>query len=352
MRASDRPALKSTRLLDQLRERIRYSHYSLRTEKAYVYWVRRFVRFSGLRHSRELAGPDVERFLTHLATQEKVAPSTHRQALAAILFLYRQVLDLELPWMESIGRPRAHKHVPVVLSREEVARLLAATDEEFRLIASILYGARLRIGECLGLRVKDVDFDRRVLIVRGAKGGKDRVVMLPAPIRESLQAQLRQARALWAQDRAHAVPGVETPPGLARKHRRADESWAWFWVFPSPTLSVDPRTGLRRRSHRYEQTVSRALTRACTVAGIGKRVTAHTLRHSFATHLLESGVDIRRVQSLLGHNDVGTTMIYTHVLGSAAAGTQSPLERLPEPGQGPAGIEERCEAYGKPAAAP
>lgn len=332
MRPAARPVLTSVRLLDRVRERIRYNHYSLRTEKAYVYWVRRFVRFSGLRHPRELSGPDVERFLSHLASEEKVAPATHRQALAAILFLYRQVMEVELPWMAAIGRPRAHKHVPVVLSREEVARLLARVDEEFHLVAALLYGAGLRLGECLGLRVKDVDFDRRVLIVRGGKGSKDRVVMLPAPARGALQAQLRQSRALWAQDRAHGAPGVEVPPALGRRHRRADESWAWFWVFPASGLSVDTRTGLRRRTHRYEQTVGRALVRAAAAAGLDKRVTAHTLRHSFATHLLESGVDIRRVQSLLGHNDVSTTMIYTHVLGCAAAGTQSPLERLPVPG--------------------
>ena len=289
MTSASKPPLKATRLLDQLRERIRYSHYSLRTEKAYVYWARRFIRFHELKHPRSLGGADVERFLTHLATVQKVAPATHRQALAAILYLYRQVLDMELPWMEAIGRPRPRVHVPVVLSREEVARLLAAVDPEFHVIASVLYGAGLRLGECLALRVKDLDFDRRVIVIHDGKGSKDRVVMLPAPLREALQGTLRDARSIWARDRAEGAPGVELPHALAHKYPRAGESWSWFWVFPAPSLSVDPRFGIRRRFHRYDQSVSRALARATGSAGLTKRVTAHTLRHSFATHLLEAG---------------------------------------------------------------
>jgi integron integrase len=341
-----KPPLKATRLLDQLRERIRYSHYSLRTEKAYVYWARRFIRFHELKHPKTLGGPDVERFLTHLATVQKVAPATHRQALAAILYLYRQVLDVELPWMEEIGRPRPRAHVPVVLSRVEVTRLLAAIEPEFHVIASILYGAGLRLGECLALRVKDLDFDRGVIVIHDGKGSKGRVVMLPVPLRDALQATLREARSIWATDRAEGAPGVELPHALAHKYPRAGESWSWFWVFPSPSLSIDPRTGIRRRFHRYDQTVSRALARATRSAGIAKRITAHTLRHSFATHLLESGVDIRRVQELLGHSDVSTTMIYTHVLNSSAAGTASPLERLPDlPALHPRGVREPSGVY-------
>ncbi len=344
---TSKPPLKAKRLLDQLRERIRYSHYSLRTEKAYVYWARRFIRFHELRHPRTLGGPDVERFLTHLATVQKVAPATHRQALAAILYLYRQVLDLELPWMESIGRPRPRVHVPVVLSREEVARLLAAIEPEFYVIASVLYGAGLRLGECLSLRVKDLDFDRAVILIHDGKGSKDRVVMLPAPLRDALQSTLREARSVWARDRAVGTPGVQLPHSLAHKYPRAGESWSWFWVFPSPSLSIDPRTGIRRRYHRYDQTVSRALARATRSAGIAKRITAHTLRHSFATHLLDAGVDIRRVQELLGHSDVSTTMIYTHVLSSSAAGAASPLERLPELAAiRPRSVREPSEVYG------
>jgi integron integrase len=319
---------KSTRLLDQLRERVRYMHYSLSTEKAYVFWVRRFIRFSGLKHPRTLGAPDVERFLSHLATEGRVAASTHKQALSAILFLYREVLSIELPWMQEIGRPRTPVRIPVVLSRDEVGRLLANMPMGFWLIAALLYGAGLRLNECLRLRVKDVDFDRRVLVVREAKGMKDRVVMLPAPAEIALREQVDRARALWAQDRTARVPGVELPHALVRKHPRAGESLAWHWVFPSPTLAVDPRTKLRRRHHQYEQTVGRAISSAARLARITKKVTAHTLRHSFATHLLDSGVDIRRVQELLGHSDVSTTMIYTHILSSSAAGLASPLESI------------------------
>jgi integron integrase len=336
----DRP-LRATRLLDQLRERIRYDHYSLRTEQAYVYWVRRFVRFSDLRHPRELGGPDVQRFLTHLATAEKVASSTHRQALAALLYLYRRVFGVELPWMAEIGRPRATAHVPVVLSRDEVARLLASIRQEHHLVASLLYGAGLRLQECLALRVKDIDFDRSVIAIYAGKGGKDRLVMLPAPLHVRLRTHLANVRILWAEDRARAMAGVEVPHALARKFPRVAESWAWFWVFPAGSLSVDPRSGTLRRPHQHPHALGRALARATREASITKRVTAHTLRHSFATHLLESGVDIRRIQELLGHSDLSTTMVYTHVLSSSAAGTQSPLESLPgTPSSAPWAVRE------------
>jgi len=326
---SDRP-LRSTRLLDRLRERIRYDHYSARTEQAYVFWVRRFIRFHGLRHPQELAGPEVERFLSHLANIEHVAPPTHRQALAALLYLYRRIIDVELPWMNEIGRPRVQPNVPVVLSREEVARLLGAIDPEYRLIASILYGAGLRLLECLTLRVKDLDFDRAVIVVRRAKGGKDRVVMFPPSVREPLREQLAKARRLWAEDRACGVAGVALPDAIGRKYPRAAESWAWYWVFPAKRTVFDPAAGIPQRFHLYAQSVGRAITRARKRAGLSKPVTAHTLRHSFATHLLESGMDIRRIQELLGHSDVSTTMIYTHVISSHVASGQSPLEFLPE----------------------
>ena len=339
-----RPPLQSSRLLDQLRERIRYCHYSLRTEQAYVFWVRRFIRFHRLRHPREMEAPEVEAFLIHLATDRNVAPSTHKQALAALLFLYRQVLDVDLPWLQGIGRPKSPVRIPVVLSREEVARLLPNIDVSCSTIAGLLYGAGLRLMECLRLRVKDVDFDRRVIVVREGKGRKDRVVMLPEPLRAALQAQIAHSRAIWMEDRAHQVPGVWLPDALSRKFPRAAESWAWHWVFPSPTLSIDPRTKTRRRHHQYEQTVGRAIARAVTCARIPKKVTAHTLRHSFATHLLDSGVDIRRVQELLGHSDVSTTMIYTHVLSSSAAGTPSPLESLP-PTEGRYQVKEPIFQY-------
>lgn len=324
-----KPPLMATRLLDQVRERIRYLHYSLRTEDAYVYWIRRFIKFHKLRHPREMGAKEVEAFLIFLATENRVAASTHKQALAGILFLYRQVLDIDLPWMQEIGRPATRIRIPVVLSRIEIARLLDAMDEHHGLIAKVLYGMGLRLMECLRLRVKDIDFDRKVVIVREGKGNKDRVVMLPATLVDPLRKQLAVSRALWAQDRAAGRAGVWLPDALARKYPRAPESWAWQWVFPSPTLSVDPRSGIERRHHRYEQTIGRAIAQAVGRAQIEKKVTAHTLRHSFATHLLDSGVDIRRIQELLGHSDVSTTMIYTHVLSSSAAGTISPLESLP-----------------------
>ena len=326
--AHDRP-LKATRLLDQLRERVRYDHYSVRTEQAYVHWVRRFVRFHGLRHPRQLAGPEVEQFLGHLANDCRVSSSTHRQALAALLYLYRRVLGTELPWMSAISRPRPGMRVPVVLSPGETARLLAAVEREHQLVASLLYGAGLRLRECLSLRVKDIDFERDIIVVRGGKGGKDRAVMLPQSLREALRSQLQDAHILWAEDRARCRSGVDVADALARKYPRAGEAWAWFWVFPAATVAVDHRSGAQRRHHRFPQTLARALARAARRAALTKHVTPHTLRHSFATHLLESGVDIRRIQELLGHTDLGTTMIYTHVLSSSAAGTRSPLESLP-----------------------
>jgi integron integrase len=329
--STSRPA---PRLLEQMRERIRYKHYSLRTEKAYLFWARRFIRFNALRHPRTMGAPEVERYLTHLATIVKVSPSTHKQALAAILFLYREVLSIDLPWMGEIGRPRTSQHVPVVLSREEVAALLACLPPEHGLLCSLLYGSGLRLQEGLTLRVKDVDFPRRLIYVRDGKGAKDRVVMLPAPLDSALRSQVQLSRGLWAQDRAAGVPGVDVPFALARKLDRAAESLSWHWLFPAAGLSFDPRSRLMRRHYQYPQTVARALRWAAARAGITKRVTAHTLRHSFATHLLDSGVDIRRVQELLGHSDVSTTMIYTHVLSSSAAGLRSPMELLPPPGAG------------------
>lgn len=319
------------RLLDQLRERIRYCHYSLRTEQSYVYWVRWFVRQRGMRHPREMGAADVEAFLRHLVSERGISASTHKQALCAILFLYREVLGVDLPWMQDLARPKARVRIPVVLSRDEVACLLAHVDPEFVLFAQLLYGCGLRLIECLRLRIKDVDFDRGVIIVREGKGGKDRVVMLPASLRDALQSQVARAREVWARDRAAQRPGVALPDALAAKYPRAGLMWSWFWLWPSREESTDPRSGMRRRHHQHEDRAGRAIPRAAVASGLPKRVTAHTLRHSFATHLLESGVDIRRVQELLGHSDVSTTMIYTHVLKTSAAGLPSPLDSLPLP---------------------
>jgi integron integrase len=255
-------------------------------------------------------------------------PRTARRSLPFSFSTVKSWISIS-PGYRKSAAPKSPVRIPVVLSREEVARLLANIDDSCSTIAALLYGAGLRLMECLRLRVKDIDFERRVIIVREGKGRKDRVVMLPEPARAALQTQIGYSRAIWMQDRAHQVPGVCLPDALARKYPRAAASWAWHWVFPSSTLSVDPRSKIRRRHHQYEQTVGRAIARAVIRAKIAKKVTAHTLRHSFATHLLDAGVDIRRVQELLGHSDVSTTMIYTHVLSSSAAGTRSPLESLP-----------------------
>jgi len=322
------PPLQATRLLDQLRERIRYRHYSIRTEQAYVYWVRYFVRWHGVRHPAEMGGPEVESFLSYLAADRAVSSSTHRQALSALLFLYKDVLQVELPWMGEIGRPQERRRIPVVLSTDEVSRLLTCMDGEIALLCRLLYGTGMRLMEGIRLRVKDVDFDRRAIVVREGKGNKDRVVMLPDTLIGPMQAQLARSRALWAADRAAQRPGVWLPDALARKYPRAGTSWSWHWFFPAPTLSVDPRTGTERRHHLYEQRAQRGLKQAVERAGIAKPVSVHTLRHSFATHLLQSGSDIRTVQELLGHSDVSTTMVYTHVLNRGGHGAISPLDRL------------------------
>ena len=316
------------RLLDVLRQRIRYLHYSLRTEEAYVYWVRQFVRWSGGRHPRESGVVEVQGFLTMLANERKVSVSTHRQALSALVFLYKQLLGVDLPWLDEIGRPVAPRRIPVVLGRDEVAAVLGRMDGVTGLLARLLYGTGLRLLEGLRLRVKDVEFGRRVIIVREGKGGKDRVVMLPASLVEPLRQQLRDAYAVWQADRRAGLPGVQLPDALALKYPRAGESWGWFWVFASPVLSVDPRSGIQRRHHLHEKRLQRDVREAVRGARIVRPVTVHTLRHSFATHLLQSGTDIRTVQELLGHSDVSTTMIYTHVLKIAAGNTASPLDAL------------------------
>ena len=324
--AADPPP--SPRLLDTLRQQIRYMHYSLRTEEAYVHWVRAFIRFHGLRHPSELAGDAVESFLTWLAAERQVAPSTHHQALSALLFLYQKVLRQTLPWMDEIGRPKHQQRLPVVLTHDEVVRLLAALEGENRLFAELLYGTGMRLMEGLRLRVKDVDFERRAIVVREGKGAKDRVVMLPAALETPLRAQFARAHALWAADRAAGLAGVHLPHALARKYPRAPCAWAWFWVFPQAEPSWDPRGECRRRHHVHDQAFQRALRRALPAAQIAKPATPHTLRHSFATHLLQSGYDIRTVQELLGHADVSTTMIYTHVLRLGGGAVRSPLDGL------------------------
>jgi integron integrase len=326
------PPLQSLRLLDQVRERIRYLHYSLSTEKTYLYWIRFFVRWHGrngtMTHPRDMGAKQVEAFLTMLATERKVSASTHNQALSALMFLYREVLEEDLPWLTDINRPTQVRRIPSVLTKDEVAGLLAAMDGVTALLARLLYGTGMRLMEGMRLRVKDVDFDRHVIIVREAKGNKDRVVMLPRSLAPALRQQMMAARALWQADRQAQRAGVQVPDALEVKYPRLGQTWGWCWLFPSPTLSVDPRSGIERRHHLFEERLQRALKLAVPLAGIVKPVSVHTLRHSFATHLLQSGTDIRTVQELLGHSDVSTTMIYTHVLKVAAGGTASPLDAL------------------------
>ena len=322
------PPLQAPRIVDQLRERIRYLHYSLRTEEAYVYWVKGYIRFHQLRHPADMGKAEIEAYLIWLVAQRNVSSSTHRQALSALLFLYGRVLGVELPWLETIGRPREVKRLPVTLSPDEVGRILQHMDGEFLLLAKLLYGTGLRILEAMRLRVKDLDFTRNTIIVREAKGNKDRAVMMPAKLVESLQSQLQRSNALWAKDRAAARPGVYMPDALDRKYPRAGQSWAWHWVFPQSSIATDPRTGIERRHHVHETTFQRAFKRAVEAAQIHKPATPHTLRHSFATQVLQSGYDIRTVQELLGHADVKTTMIYTHVLKVGGGGVISPLDRM------------------------
>ena len=339
------PPLQSSRLLDQLRERIRYMHYSLSTEQVYVYWVRFFVRWSGrdgaMRHPRDIGAQEVEAFLTMLAAERKVSASTHNQALSALLFLYREVLNIDLPWLNDINRPAHKRRIPSVLTKDEVAGVLAQIEGPAALVTRLLYGTGMRLMEGMRLRIKDVDFARHVVIVRDAKGGKDRVVMLPRTLAPALRSQMLAARSQWEADRQAQRRGVEVPHALDSKYPLVGSTWAWFWMFPSPTLSVDPRTGIERRHHLYEDRVQRALKKAVARAGICKPVSVHTLRHSFATHLLQAGTDIRTVQELLGHSDVSTTMIYTHVLKVAAGGTASPLDAIMAPaGTGDAGVAD------------
>jgi integron integrase len=324
----ERGAPKAPRLLDQVREAVRRRNYSYRTELVYVEWIKRFIHFSGKRHPSSMGAQEVTAFLNHLAGERNVAASTQNQALSAILFLYRHVLEQPLPWLDGMERAKRPVRVPTVLTREEVRRLLGAMRGTRWLMASLLYGAGLRLTECLRLRVKDVDFGYGQIVVRDGKGAKDRITMLPASVVEPLRRQLLVAKALHEADVAAGCGDVELPHALARKNPRAPYQWAWKWVFPSGRLSEDPRSGVRRRHHVYENYLTRGVKEAVRAAGIEKHVSCHTLRHSFATHLLEGGYDIRTVQELLGHSDVSTTMIYTHVLNKGGRGVASPLDRM------------------------
>jgi len=317
------------RLVGRLRDRIRYRRYSLRTEQAYVDWVRRFVRFHGRRSTDELTANEVEQFLTHLAVDLNVAISTQNQAQSALLFLYREVLAKDMRWLDGVVRAKSPRRLPVVLTVDEVQGLLCAMQGTHRLLAELLYGTGLRIMEALRLRVKDVDFGRAEILVRDGKGAKDRVTMLPRRLFAPLRRQIARAKEIHANDLAQGFGAVWLPSALARKYPTAPREWAWQYVFSAERRAGDPRSGEVRRHHISEQSFQRAMREALRRSGIVKPATPHTLRHSFATHLLEAGYDIRTVQELLGHSDVSTTMIYTHVLNRGGRGVASPLDRLP-----------------------
>jgi integron integrase len=316
------------RLLPLVRRTLRSEHYSPRTEEAYVGWIVRFLRCAGLRHPRDLGAADVERFLNHLANEGRVAAATQNQALAALLYLYKKVLHVDLPWLDNLVRAPRRPRLPVVLSKGEVAAVLAQLHGTPRLIAGLLYGAGLRLLECLHLRVKDVDFDRQTVTVRNGKGDRDRQTVLPAPLHHALLRHRAAIDHQHRQDLLRDAGWVELPHALHDKLPSAGRQWAWQWFFPATRTYFHPPTGQRRRHHFHETAVQKAVHDAVLRARISKRATCHAFRHSFATHLLQDGTDLRTIQKLLGHADVRTTMIYTHVLDRGPYGVRSPLESI------------------------
>jgi integron integrase len=316
------------KLLDQVRDRIRIKHYSIRTETQYVQWIKRFILFHGKRHPQEMSSAEVEAFLTHLAVGGQVSASTQNQALSALLFLYKEVLAIDLPWLGNVVRAKQPKRLPVVLTRSEVRDVLVRMNGVYGLMANMLYGTGMRLMECVRLRIKDVDFERGEILIREGKGGKDRVTMLPASVVSGLRTHLELRRILFEDDKRIGKANVFLPDALANKYPNAATEWCWQYIFPAGSYSVDPRSGMERRHHIDEKLLQRAMKKAVQASGIVKPATPHTLRHSFATHLLEAGYDIRTVQELLGHSDVSTTMIYTHVLNKGGRGVLSPLDQL------------------------
>jgi integron integrase len=314
-------------LLDQVRDKLRVKHYAIRTEQSYVDWIKRYIYFHGKTHPKDLDAQDVEAFLTHLAVAGKVSASTQNQAKSALLFLYRVVLEIKLPWLDNVTQAKAPKKLPVVLTVREVQAVLSRLSGSHLLIASLLYGGGMRLMEAIRLRVKDVEFARHEIIVREGKGFKDRVTMLPESIAATLRAHLVKVKALHEEDLAAGLGEVYLPFALDKKYPNAGREWGWQYIFPSKNVSVDPRSDKTRRHHLDEKGVQRAMKQAVRDAGLVKPATPHTLRHSFATHLLQAGYDIRTVQELLGHSDVSTTMIYTHVLNKGGRGVVSPLDR-------------------------
>ena len=315
------------KLLSQVRQQIRTLHYSIRTEEAYVYWIRDYILFHHKRHPSELSEKDISRWLSHLANERNVAASTQNQALSAILFLYREVLNVSLNWIDNIERAKKPARLPVVFTKDEIDAVLSRLKDTAWLMASLLYGSGLRLMECVRLRVKDVDFQQHQIVVREGKGGRDRVTMLPTLLDEPLGRHLLRVKRLHEQDMEAGYGRVYLPFALNRKYTHADREWGWQYVFPAQRQSVDPRSGILRRHHADEQALQRAVRAAVRAAGMKKPGSCHTFRHSFATHLLEDGYDIRTIQELLGHADVQTTMIYTHVLNKGGKGVKSPLDK-------------------------
>jgi integron integrase len=326
--------IEPPKLLDQVRGKIRLKHYSIRTEQAYVDWIKRYILHFDKQHPKDLGAGEVEQFLTHLAVVGKVSASTQNQAKSALLFLYKEILGVELPWLDDVEQAKTTKRLPVVLTKTEVQQILSHLGGTHHLVVSLLYGTGMRILEALRLRVKDVDFARKEILIRDGKGYKDRVTMLPLSLVKALQEHLEQVKALHVQDLSQGYGAVYMPFALGKKYPYAARDWPWQYVFPTGKLSVDPRsvdeagTGETRRHHIQDQAIQRAVRQAVVDAGLTKPATPHTFRHSFATHLLEGGYDIRTVQELLGHSDVATTMIYTHVLNKGGRGVSSPLDVL------------------------
>ena len=319
---------KPNQLLDLVKERCRYKHYSLRTEQSYCSWIKRFVVFHNKRHPSDMGAVEVTGYLSYLANEQRVSSSTHQQALSALLFLYREVLGCELPWLDQLSRPKKSTRLPAVLSKNEITLLFAHLSGIHLFMAKLLYGTGMRLMELLNLRIKDVDLESHQITIRAGKGDKDRVTMLPQRLVEEMKIQLKQAETLFLADRAIMRPAVCIPSALDKKYANVGKELAWFWLFPAKAESLDPQSGITRRHHTHEQAIQRAIKNAVVQSGIAKQASTHTLRHSFATHLLQGGYDIRTLQELLGHSDVSTTMIYTHVLNKGGLDVLSPLDSL------------------------
>lgn len=317
---------KKPKLLEQTRNLLRTRHYSLVTERAYLHWIKRFIFFHNKQHPATLGPAAISQFLTHLAVNGHVAPATQNQALNALVFLYREVLGIDTEELPGIEWAKPRERIPVVFTRDEVGAILQQLNGNQKLIGALLYGCGLRLNEVLRLRRKDIDFERNQIAIWDSKSNRDRLVMLPTPLKEALVKHLSRIRPIWDEDRANRIAGVYIPTALDRKFPKASKQWKWFWVFPSARLSIDPRTKIMRRHHLYPDIMQNALAKALKELDIAKHATCHTFRHSFATHLLEAGTDIRTIQALLGHQDVRTTMIYTHVARTGPTGTRSPLD--------------------------